>query len=1779
MDEFASLAPFSVLSGLSAVICFAKGKAKLAWIGVVGLLPPVGWLLVWFPLWGAVRYAKPESSWARQKYGPLEMEQASRRFAGEPAARRSSTTPPVSRPGPAPGAAAGPASEDGSHRMAIVRFLDAAADAGLITASTRETLFTFLEGHLSPAPPVAEPAHDQVIAAPVSEPDPPETTAPPPTPPAATPPAPPVRVATPPARRPAPRRAEPGPVAAKLSEVWQAVSSDIALHGLMYLGVLLTFVGVIGFLLFAFATVPDSQQPYWELGIASIFFVWAWVLRRSGVVLAARTMELTGGMVLPLVVFATLVDGVSFPPDFEGGALVIAMTVSAALLAVAYSWVSARNSDSTLRFLVGPLLWLGALTLGFALKSDEHLAGDAITRLVSAQPAMAAAALALTLVACRWRPQHRLSRPTVRAALVGLPVAYLLTVSLSAGGRWAHSLPLVLVGVATLISGEILAVWFGRRAWLGVMRPLLLAGVTAPLVPTLGPAWASLVTALAYLALFEVSIRRHLDQRTGLFLSATGVAAGTVMSLADPWSALVVFGTLSAWAHAHRLGTSLNDTLDRGFIGAAALLPIGVGHALPRILEPGVAWLLMALILAAVTVVVRWQRSADPFWWYWLTGAGVGVVLGALWAWSEGGRIDGVVVAAMAVAVVPVGLSPRWPALRTWMGAGVVSAALAMGMETLGYSLEQRAVAWALLGLTLTVGANLWRRAPASHMAAIGHLIGAGALFAVTVGAAGAAVVGAWTLGWVASTGGGITRGDSLAALLTRVTSPTGGPAHRPLPWQQWVAPSVTVASIPPAVITAANLWSEFASNRSWSGMALATIGLWYASMARLARTVRPLPDVLLVGAWASLIIGLAVAAPEPRPMIYAAATVLGAAALLTGDLRRQWFVWFAWIVSVGMVLLLAEQAGVPGESLHLVGAAWGGLLLIGGLAFDDARSGRRRRGEGLRVHWLRHPVLLGSLIVPVGLGPVFVQAPRVYGWWSLGAAGGYLLAAYLIRVGWVTAPAFALITVGVAALSPRPFLEEPWLFVLIAGPMVGWSWLLTRLQSPEAADAGWLRWDLAPLVVAHAIAAFALMIGLIDGSLAPTALTFGLLSVLIGLWKRRRLWLDAGNLMVLAAALDTGPGWLALALAGTAARGVIGAAVTKGWHRASYHLIGVTAAALAWVSFLVWQDLSGQGAAVSSMMLSGALGLVTAGLGRLGWLRRDFLAAWGGLALTGATVTLLMTAVPAGPGIDGPWFAIGLSMLALAFELAASVIGRGLRHVTVVSSGLAWMMLSVGMGWDQVWPASLNAAVFGGLGVVVAEVVRLRPVPAEDRAWDSPLAVARAWAALAVIGVAAAAVQLARMADPGAVGYWVSGGLALLAIGAARAAAPLALAGLRYVTVVSSGLAWMMLSVGMGWDQVRSVSLNAVVFGGLGVVVAEVVRLRPVPAEDGAWDSPLAVARAWAALAVIGVAAAAVQLARMADPGAVGYWVSGGLALLAIGAARAAAPLALTWLRDGSLITALTSLTIFAATSGWPVTSFAVAIVLLAVLAISVTLALWRMRPASAWIRPVLALAVAANLEALVIALARLPDGVLLVPVLASVGVQILAIGISQAQPGLVAIGPPLLGAAFVLALGEGVAGSIQWYTVPIGVVVLCEVDVLRWARRSSLSRARQSDVVVLELAGVGLLGIPALAEMFTRGVAYGLLGFGVAAAILLWAIVSRVRRRVLIAGSVAIATAVLVIFAAAAGGAPTTAFYWIVGVGLGISVMLIAAWAEAYRSRKGRTMTRLDQLMEGWE
>jgi hypothetical protein len=565
--------------------------------------------------------------------------------------------------------------------------------------------------------------------------------------------------------------------------------------------------------------------------------------------------------------------------------------------------------------------------------------------------------------------------------------------------------------------------------------------------------------------------------------------------------------------------------------------------------------------------------------------------------------------------------------------------------------------------------------------------------------------------------------------------------------------------------------------------------------------------------------------------------------------------------------------------------------------------------------------------------------------------------------------------------------------------------------------------------------------------------------------------------------------------------------------------------------------------------------------------LTRHWAIAWAGLALVGWTASVVVApdhVVDVLPALGSALFALGTGLAARRFPHPA------IKALTVVSSGVAWAELVAGVGWTVSQAVSYTSLAAGVVALAAALAIRFGRL---SRSWTI------AWGGLA--GAAIAVVWFAGLAaqPPAMTGLAPAIGLAMMAVAAQLGARPLSYP-LHYAAVGLSGWSWIALAVALGWSPDTASAITAIVFGGLAVGVAEGARSpwgKAIRSDDGGFAAEGA--RAW-----MGLGAAAVVTAAAFAFGTdmrLPAWlvVSAGLAFLALALARGAAPLAWPPMRELSgvvLVAAVAGLGHALDASG---AQMAAATIMLGLAATVGGLRLTRSHPLSPWRNPSALLGLAATGAAVAFAVTALPDRGPIVLVLLGVGVQLVATGIILEQPVVLSLGPPVLLAAWLGVAGEAVAGRALWFTVPIALTLLAEVDVVRWSRRRAEQPATTTELLALEYAAIGLLGVVVLVEMFDTSAAYALLGFLLAGGLLLWAAATRVRRRAVAAGVLATVTAVLAIFAAAAAQAPPSAFFWIAAAGTGFAVMLSMAAVEAYRSKTGSIMLRFDQLMEGWE
>jgi hypothetical protein len=447
----------------------------------------------------------------------------------------------------------------------------------------------------------------------------------------------------------------------------------------------------------------------------------------------------------------------------------------------------------------------------------------------------------------------------------------------------------------------------------------------------------------------------------------------------------------------------------------------------------------------------------------------------------------------------------------------------------------------------------------------------------------------------------------------------------------------------------------------------------------------------------------------------------------------------------------------------------------------------------------------------------------------------------------------------------------------------------------------------------------------------------------------------------------------------------------------------------------------------------------------------------------------------------------------------------------------------------------------------------------------------------LGTAGVAAAVIAGFNARPIAIGGPWVAVGIWLVTATSERWARMLH-RNIRYVAPILAASGWAVLLTGLNVSLMDSAALTAIVFG-IVLVVSVFVSDRRVlrTSSEQATQLNLA-ARAWAIITLGGISVSTV-IAISNDSRELWLAVALGLASVTVAAALGERAFGINRLRIATGAPALGALTAVLIAFDTSAFGVGVAMTTVAALATLTTVLLVGRDADLGWIESSLVTGFAATAITVPIALMALPATQLIAVLLVAIGGQAISYGITFNRDVLLAFGPPALGLAAITLLAESASGTALWFTVPIAVVLLAEADILHRMTADARDEKRSIALLILEWSGIALLGLPPIIEMFTTDVAFGLLGFAFAVGLLMWALLTRVKRRVLAAAVVATLSVMLTLAAAAASNAPTNAAFWIVGGGVGFSIMLIAGLVEAYRSRSGALMTRLGDLMEDWK
>jgi hypothetical protein len=1304
-------------------------------------------------------------------------------------------------PGTGTGGAAG---EELAHLHYVEQFLDRARNEGTISAATYRVLVGQVAARQerlatsAPAAPVTAAAGPRVLPGP-------EVSPAPVTPPA-TPQMPAVPPVTVPAARPAPappRQAPaPGAVRRWRRAVLDSVRSDLAVHGLAYLGVLLLFAGLFGLVAFSFSSVQVDLRPVAELVVPVAVLGSAWLLARRGLATPARALELLGGLLIPVAAIASLVDGAPVPPDPTGISLVVALTAVSAAVSLAYAGWWRWHRSTPLRQLVAPALWLAVAMAALGFR-DPIPAGEGILTPKPGQFAAVLAAITLTLAVPRIRSARPFAAALFPAAFVGLGIAALLE-GLAAGAAGWPAVPVAVSGVAILLALELSDRQIPNSPRV-VLQGAVVALTTFGLWPGLGAGWAGAAAAIAALLVLERGLERA-TAGPALLAPIVVAVAGTVVTIGTPWALLTASAAGTGWAHARRLWPGAWPFPAVLLVIVAAVVPAGVIAGLIGALPEGQGAATAGMLVLACAVLVRiFGRPGDRFWSWWLPAAATAVAATTVGQPAAAGFVAAAVAAAAALA-----LSPAPVAVRVWLtGVASIWAALRI-FEAAGVTFGVQMVAVAGAGLA-AVAVAAWRReAAAGHMGVLGHLAGL-ACWPVTAYAAGSldaaaptAVLGlaaaAAVITTVAQEAGHASVPDLLVRCGRRVASGFAGRGQATVETVLRHVPAAVAAVLLPAFAAEAAGLAGFGVQDAWRPVGLTALALTYVLLARPLlrwhRVARVLADV---GAWGTV---LAAAVCDHRnPALIALAGVMTAPMLQPPTLRRRVTGWVGWVASVPFAVLAANLAGLPLRYWYVATFGWGAVLLLSGLAADDVRAGRRRPGQTVRIRALVAPVVVGVLASAAGLAGSVGQSPHTVGWMLISGAAVLLMAGMLLRTGLLGGVAAVMALAGASLVLPWSLADRPWLLLIAAAVLL----IAAQLTAPKAEPAlsPWLRWDLPLFVVAHGAALGAVGLAVTAGTaIAETTAGCGALAIAVAsrLRLRRWPWAVAGTVLILAGAAEAGAGWACLAFAGVSITSTVLAARGEGRLRLLLQMAGALAAVGAWAAGLIWRDVTPGAAVEVSSLAGGALVLLSAIAARITSVARDWARVWGATALALTVAAAAALAVPLVPSGAGRFAAAGLAAAALGCGLAAAPLRAALLRESAAAGAIA-----AGLAWAYGISVGLDALTWGAVaaGLVASASVLTPWLRRRAAVWMRPALIASIAATGVALGAASAALPDRYLLIPA---FVLAGVLAVtLAVGfhrpalAALTPIPLCAAWLIYASEALTGQPqWLTVPLGV---------------------------------------------------------------------------------------------------------------------------------------------------------------------------------------------------------------------------------------------------------------------------------------------------------------------------------------------------------------------------------------------
>jgi hypothetical protein len=986
-------------------------------------------------------------------------------------------------------------------------------------------------------------------------------------------------------------------------------------------------------------------------------------------------------------------------------------------------------------------------------------------------------------------------------------------------------------------------------------------------------------------------------------------------------------------------------------------------------------------------------------------------------------------------------------------------------------------------------------------------------------------------------------------------------------------------AALPLVALLAADELGVIRAERPRSGLTLAAVAWCYLAGRRMLRDPGS-RRTMEAGTHLVAAAGIAVAAPSLTGSVLSvgsATAVTASIAVMTGRPARSIP---AWLLGVAFALLALSRAGVDPGDLHF----WVfGIGVVTTVVSTVAGAGARRWAG-----WLQPPLAIGLLLIPTGLALALADR-RGLAVSALTAAAVYTLLGVLMRTGGFTLPAAAMLAIAYAHLLEErlsPF-EEPLMWLPLAA-----GFALGALVAPRPR---WDRFDMGSgLIVAWlATAALAVVVAGREGDLALVMLaTAGTLTGYAA--ARRDVWFWYAGLVVgtIGAAI-AGTGWAALALAIDAA--AVAGHATVSADRFARTILAPSAAVLAGASFWATGAAAGwsAGEAVVAILAGSAVLAVPATwlLVRPAPVRvHMWTAPLHGVAQTGVVAAGGIALARFGADGGGWWAGLSTDEAWLVLTVLATLEAAIAGIVGTVRREAVWVWISAGLvgaayGTSIPWLDWTAGEAIGVTGIVTAAGAAVTTWRLTTGRTASDWVGACHW--LTHAGAFALAVtSLARLDDPaGWAGFSPNDARLLIAVVMAGEAVVLGILGtrLRNATLVwgsvgCASLAHLATGFWAAWTPRETVGWTLAAAAAAAIVGTSVARTRSAgPA--ALWGSPLH------ALAQVGAAAAVLAAIDGLSPRTVPAIAAGICAGESVLFGAMAPVVPESWRpREGSAWFAIAAIGLALGATRSDEAA-AVAVQTAAVVA-AVALVVTARPPAAAasW-RPALWwLGGGVSTVATITAGARFGwDSVDIAAVLAIAGAGLVAAGLRSGIWPISYVGMlAWLGSGLIL--GEAaLGGNRHAYAVVIAFVllVILEMERFRLARLTDAPDHRRDERVLAEWI---VMCVPPVMALFdaVQEMGFALLLGVEAAVILLWALATEVRRRLLV-GALGVVVAPVIpvgyVVADAVTGGISTGTMLVIGAIAAVVLITVGSVLERSRVKVGLAVRKASEVLERWE